>query len=91
MGGQGGHRQHRTHLCTSCTRLCVFMKKTSRSAFLCSMAAWVSSTLAICGERGQGPGWLRGTRLPAPPFLTPPRAFPLRFFCPQSEKYKVTN
>lgn len=48
-----GHGQRRAHLCTSCTKLCVFMKKTSRSAFLCRVAACVSSTLAICRERAQ--------------------------------------
>lgn len=86
MEGDRGSRQHGAHLCTSCTRLCVFMKKTSRSAFLCSVAAWVSSTLAICGERGQGLGWLRSTKMPAPPLLTPPRAFPLRFLFPSRVK-----
>lgn len=55
----GGKEGTRAHLCTSCTTLCVFMKNTSLSAFLCSVAAWVSSTLAICKERAQGLALLR--------------------------------
>ncbi len=36
-----------TNFWTSCTMLCVFMKKTSLSDFLFSVAAWLSSILAI--------------------------------------------
>lgn len=36
-----------TDFWTSCTMLCVFMKKTSRSDFLFSVAAWLSRILAI--------------------------------------------
>lgn len=43
----------KTNLCTNCTILWVFMKKTSRSAFLCNVAAWLSKMFAIWKKRSK--------------------------------------
>lgn len=98
--GEGVSQTVQAHLCTSCTKLCVFIKKTSRSAFFCSVAAWVSSTLAICMERAQGPvqlGASMAAGLPAPWLAwgqcccMQSLSFVVGGFFPQGEKCKVTN
>lgn len=53
-------RGPRVHLWTSCTMLCVFMKKTSRSAFRCRVAAWQSRMVAIWTGEGDRSDHLSG-------------------------------